>query len=174
MSLNRTGRLSLWGPAAIVFVLGCLTGCTAPANVGADTSTASPSTTRATPDPEPMVPNAYNPGKPASCDTWSAIRFASREEDETSTRVWLEGPELIDAGPLELAAGDVTLDADGKVVSYTVAAGDSGLAIGERFCVDYITVFQFNHVYPEPHPGDVLALQVDESVLFPVDPIDAP
>lgn len=137
-------------------------------------STDDPPTNPSTAAPETTVPNAYNPGKPSSCDTWSAIRFDPREENETSTRVWLEGPELTDTGPLDLAAGDVTLDHDGNLATYTVAAGDSGLAIGERFCVDYITVFQFNHIYPQPHPGDVLALRVDPSVPFPVDPIDSP
>lgn len=162
-------RLTAVATAAAVCLLSAtaLSGCTA----STPDARATPSATAAS-TPEPTVRSAYNAGKPESCETWSAIRFAPRHETDTAVRVWLEGPELTDHGPLEFAAGDVSLDSDGHPETYTVAAGDSGLAIGERFCADYITVFQFNDVYPVPHPGDVLALRVDESVLFPVDPID--
>ncbi|MDQ1124950.1 hypothetical protein [Microbacterium trichothecenolyticum] len=71
----------------------------------------------------------------------------------------LQGAQtLVDMGPSALAAGAVERTADGRIKSYTVAAGDAGDSIGERFCVDYVTVFQFNHVWPYPQPGDVLSL----------------
>ncbi len=138
---------------------------------GSGSAAQSPTPTPAS-ESEPTVPNAYNPGAPESCSTWSAIRFAPNAEGATSTSVSLEGPLLTDSGSREFAAGEVTRDAEGRLATYTVAAGDAGLAIGERFCVDYITVFQFNHIYPMPQPGDVLSLYVDESVPFPLDPID--
>lgn len=65
---------------------------------------------------------------------------------------------LIDMGPRQFAEGTVTRDADGRLATYTVAPGDAGPAIGTRFCVDYITVLQYNGVYPWPHPGDILRL----------------
>lgn len=164
-----TKRLIGVSVGAIVCLLsaGVVSGCTATTQSGTDSS----ASTVSTPTPEPTVRSADNPGKPVSCDTWSAIRFAPREETDTAVKVWLEGPELADAGPLEFAVGEVGVDDAGRLATYTVAAGDAGFAIGERFCVDYITLFQFNHVYPVPHPGDVLVLHVDESVPFPVDPI---
>lgn len=66
---------------------------------------------------------------------------------------------LVDMGPREFAQGTVTRDAEGRLATYTVAPEDAGPAIGTRFCVDYITVFQYNDVYPWPHPGDVLRLR---------------
>jgi len=65
---------------------------------------------------------------------------------------------LVDMRPSEYAKGTVTVNAEGTLATYTVAAGDAGVAIGERFCVDYITVFQYNDIYPVPHPGDVVLL----------------
>ena len=65
-----------------------------------------------------------------------------------------------DMGATEYAAGTVTYGDDGGVETYTVAAGDAPQAIGERFCVDYITMTVANDVYPswEINPGDVLQI----------------
>ncbi|MGO2747459.1 hypothetical protein [Microbacterium sp.] len=67
---------------------------------------------------------------------------------------------LVDMGPSQFANGTVTLDDEGRIATYTVAPGDAAAAIGERFCVDYVTVFQYNDIYPtfSVHPDDVLAL----------------
>jgi hypothetical protein len=65
---------------------------------------------------------------------------------------------LVDMGSTEFARGTVTRNAEGTIATYTVAAGDAGMAIGERFCVDYITVFQYNDIYPTPQAGDVVLL----------------
>ncbi|MFD5225396.1 hypothetical protein ACFWHT_07215 [Microbacterium sp. NPDC058342] len=72
--------------------------------------------------------------------------------------------ELIDLGARDYAAGDVTLGAEGKILSYTVAPGDSPIAIGDRFCVDYVTVLQYNRTWPEIDPGEVLVLSPDPTV----------
>lgn len=63
-----------------------------------------------------------------------------------------------DMGARELAAGSVTLGTDGEVQTYTVAPGDAGAAIGERFCVDYVTLLVANDTFPTIHPGDVLRI----------------
>lgn len=71
----------------------------------------------------------------------------------------LEGAQtLIDMGPAEHAQGAVTHSAQGSLATYTVVAGDAGLAIGERFCIDYVTLFQYNGIDQAPHPGDVMLL----------------
>ncbi|WP_345802612.1 LysM domain-containing protein [Microbacterium sp. AZCO] len=66
-----------------------------------------------------------------------------------------------DMGPREFAAGPVTLNDDGSVATYTVQPGDAGMAIGERFCVDYVTLFDANGKWPPAatiQPGDVLQI----------------
>ena len=84
---------------------------------------------------------------------------------QTEGRVFAElRHELIDLGPRDYAAGEATLDEAGKILSYTVAPDDSPTAIGDRFCVDYVTVLQFNHTWPEIDPGEVLVLSPDPSV----------
>ncbi|TQM34710.1 hypothetical protein [Microbacterium kyungheense] len=57
-----------------------------------------------------------------------------------------ERPPRPDRGASEYASGTATYREDGSVATYTVAAGDSGMSIGERFCVDYITLYIFNRV----------------------------
>ncbi|MGO2683188.1 hypothetical protein [Microbacterium sp.] len=68
--------------------------------------------------------------------------------------------KLVDMGPSTFANGSVTFDSAGRIATYTVAPGDAPSAIGERFCVDYVTVFQYNEVYPmfSVQPGAVLSL----------------
>ena len=66
-----------------------------------------------------------------------------------------------DMGATEFAAGTVTYGEDGGVETYTVAAGDAPQALGERFCVDYITLLVANHRFPPGktiQPGDVLQI----------------
>lgn len=63
-----------------------------------------------------------------------------------------------DRGPHDFAAVTVTYDEDGNVATYTVAPGDAGAAIGERFCIDYVSLFHVNGIHPIPRPGDVLVI----------------
>lgn len=65
---------------------------------------------------------------------------------------------LVDMGAREYANGAVSRDEQGRIAAYTVAPGDAPAAIGERFCVDYVTVMTHNGVYPTLQPGDVLSL----------------
>jgi hypothetical protein len=101
------------------------------------------------------------PGHPCDATPGNRIVFPVQAEGRVFAEV---KHELIDLGSRDYAAGDVTLDTDGKILSYTVAPGDSPIAIGDRFCVDYITVLQYNQTWPEIDPGEVLVLRPDPSV----------
>lgn len=71
------------------------------------------------------------------------------------------GGELVDMGTSVWASGEVGYNTDGLIETYTVAAGDSMIGIGERFCIDYETVRGYNDRIGanEIQPGDVLVLR---------------
>ncbi|MEJ1086850.1 LysM peptidoglycan-binding domain-containing protein [Microbacterium sp. Mu-80] len=71
------------------------------------------------------------------------------------------GGELVDMGASDLASGEVGYNADGLIETYTVESGDSLIAIGERFCIDYVTVGAYNDRFgpKQIQPGDVLILR---------------
>lgn len=74
-------------------------------------------------------------------------------------------------GESEDASGTVGMTEDGKIETYTVAPGDSLIGIGERFCIDYVTVAVYNHRFPpDPsiQPGETLILRPDPTA--PWDP----
>ena len=104
-------------------------------------------------------------GGPGDCSTNAFINIGS--DDGSAHHAKLLG-ELVDMGTSELARGPVTRDADGRIFSYEVQSGDSLIAIGERFCVDYVTVGNFNHVrgFEPIAPGDVLYLRPDPALPF--------
>ena len=84
--------------------------------------------------------------------------------------------DLVDMGAREFAAGTANLDADGDVVTYTVAPGDALYAIGERFCIaNALTIATLNHTRTI-HPGEVLLLRPERSIPWiPYhNPADAP
>lgn len=104
-------------------------------------------------------------GGPGDCTTNALITIGSADGETMHAKLL---GELVDMGESELANGPVTLDADGEIFSYEVEAGDSLIAIGERFCVDYVTVGSFNHVrgFEPIAPGDVLYLRPDPTLPF--------
>jgi len=69
----------------------------------------------------------------------------------------------------EFRSGDLILNiqtaesaaAGGGMHTYTVESGDSLIAIGQRFCVDYVTVGAYNGRFSTSviQPGDVLVLR---------------
>jgi len=89
---------------------------------------------------------AYRSG----CDEMNIARGYSGSPQATYPRP--------DRGPRDFAAVTVTYDEDGNVATYTVAPGDAGAAIGERFCIDYVSLFHVNGIHPIPRPGDVLVI----------------
>lgn len=105
-------------------------------------------------------------GGPGDCTTNSRINI--RADDDGPYHSTLLG-ELVEMGPSELASGEALTDADGEIYAYVVAPGDSPIAIGERFCIDYVTVQHHNHVRQNINPGDVLYLRPDPTLPW-VDP----
>lgn len=93
---------------------------------------------------------------PGNCTTNAAIHPYGAHDPNAR----LAG-ELTDMGATDLASGDVGYTADGLIATYTVAAGDTLVAIGERFCVDYVTVGAYNDRFgtKQIQPGDVLVLR---------------
>lgn len=104
-------------------------------------------------------------GGPGDCTTNAFINIEG--DADLTMHAKLLG-ELVEMGASELASGPVTLDADGEIFSYEVQPGDSLIAIGQRFCIDYVTVGSYNHVRGnEPiAPGDVLYLRPDPTLPF--------
>jgi LysM repeat protein len=104
-------------------------------------------------------------GGPGDCTTNAFINIGSTDGYPAYGKLL---GELVDMGEAELASGPVTLDADGEISSYEVQPGDSLIAIGERFCVDYVTVGMLNHVRGNEQiaPGDVLYLRPDPTLPF--------
>jgi len=75
---------------------------------------------------------------------------------------------LRDAGPEPGAEGVAHLDAEGRVASYTVAAGDAPSSLEDRFCLMWTSLYRLNHVWADDgktiQPGDVLILRPDPTV----------
>jgi LysM repeat protein len=71
---------------------------------------------------------------------------------------------LVDNGPTELADGTVGYDAEGRISTYTVQPGDAGESIGNRFCIDFLSLASYNgRNGPKViQPGDVLVLRPTE------------
>ncbi|MFJ4254218.1 LysM peptidoglycan-binding domain-containing protein [Microbacterium sp. NPDC090003] len=105
-------------------------------------------------------------GGPGDCTT--SARISIRAEDNEPFHSKLLG-DLVEMGPSEWASGEALTDADGEIYAYVVAPGDSPIAIGERFCIDYTTVLSHNHVRVNINPGDVLYLRPDPTLPW-VDP----
>lgn len=72
---------------------------------------------------------------------------------------WERRQPLVDLGAREFARGEVILDGDGHVVTYTVAPGDVEAVIAERLCA-YPSLASLNHVR-DLFPGQVLWLTPD-------------
>lgn len=71
------------------------------------------------------------------------------------------GGELTDMGASAYASGAVGYTDAGLIETYTVASGDTLVGIGQRFCVDYVTVGAYNDVFigKQIQPGEVLILR---------------
>lgn len=81
-------------------------------------------------------------------------------------RVFWTGPELVDRGGSDGAAGTVATDSSGSIVSYTVAAGDGEFAIGDRFCLEPYSFMKYSGLEWPVDPGDVVKLAVEPADLF--------
>lgn len=93
---------------------------------------------------------------PGNCTTNAAIHPYGPHDPHARL-----GGELVDMGVSDFASGEVGYNAEGLIETYTVAAGDTLVAIGERFCIDYVTVGAYNDRLSTKviQPGDVLVLR---------------
>ncbi|MFK0402850.1 hypothetical protein ACIQTT_11015 [Microbacterium sp. NPDC090225] len=110
-------------------------------------------------------------GGPGDCTTNARINTMADDDGPFYSKLL---GELVEMGPSELASGEVLKDDDGEIYAYMVAPGDSPIAIGERFCIDYVTVQSHNHVRVNINPGDVLYLRPDPTLpwVSPYEPFD--
>jgi LysM repeat protein len=125
-----------------------------------------PETKPAAAEPATEEPPAETPAEaePVDCvnDPTGKISIPSIEwGDNEVYGVHLLG-EIADAGPTGAAQGTASLNADGQVITYTVAEGDTFFGIGERFCIDWHSVSTYNHTLDwEIQPGQTLTLRPD-------------
>ncbi|RUR01208.1 LysM peptidoglycan-binding domain-containing protein [Labedella endophytica] len=110
-----------------------------------------------------------------------AIPAGGHGDCEASAYIWIgsdngepvhaemEGADLVDMGPQEMAMGTVEPDEQGRPLMYTVAPGDVLAVIGYRFCLYYGGSLALLNNYPggaEIQPGDVLILNADYATDF--------
>ncbi|UNK72405.1 hypothetical protein [Microbacterium sp. H1-D42] len=108
----------------------------------------------AEPAADAAAPVDTAPVDPCDKSGWIAVGMAS--PDVTN--------EIVDQGARELAAGTVGSDAEGRIVTYTVASGDAPDAIGARLCLrDAGTLAALNHTRTI-HPGQVLRIYRDPAL----------
>ncbi|MFS0712249.1 LysM domain-containing protein [Microbacterium sp. 2P01SA-2] len=72
------------------------------------------------------------------------------------------GGTITDLGPAPYASGEVGLNNEGEISTYTVASGDTAWGISDRLCIDYVTVMSYNGKSMPPveiQPGDILILR---------------
>lgn len=101
-------------------------------------------------------------GGPGDC-TGSADIYIGSVEGKTITEVLM--PEnLVDMVPRKFAEGEVGYDDQGRMATYTVAAGDVEGVIGDRFCIyngGLIGSLNGHKGYESIQPGEVLAINPD-------------
>jgi len=152
--------------AALALTAAALVGCTATAPAAVQTSEASDPTD----DTESVTAAAPTPQstEPETCSGMSEVY------GDGGGLYWERQGTLRDLGPREFAQGEVTVDADGTPLTYTVESGDVEAVIAERLCA-YPTLGSMNHVRVI-QPGQVLWLTPDpDSPSVPYySPHDAP
>jgi hypothetical protein len=132
------------------------------APVGSSANGANPTATPLRTDEDSSSATQHPDDESVGCGVLAFITTPSHELGSDAP-VELRG-ELVDRGASASASGPVGYNADQQIESYTVAQGDSLMGIGERFCVDFVTVAVYNHRFsPNPtiQPGDVLTMRPD-------------
>ena len=108
-------------------------------------------------------------GGPGDC-TGTAVLMQGGNRADAPAYAQLLGSRPIDMGARPGASGGAITDAHG-LRAYVVAPNDGLIAIGERFCVDYLSLSGFNHVRSSIHPGRELILRPDPTIPW-VDPYE--
>ncbi len=100
-------------------------------------------TPRYTPLPPSPIPAPTPTERDLSvCDarTLAVIHY---ERVNSYTDEMLLSGDFIDHGPNKYANGTVELNDEGKPTYYTVASGDTRYGIGERFCIDELSLYSY-------------------------------
>lgn len=153
MTLREPGRRSAWVRrlfvvAGLGMVIG-LAGCTVVPTVREAASTPAATAAGSSLTPEPSATGGTGASKPTNEPTSAGAslhecrtpaRYDSYQLDENSARKWAISGVPIDAGVMRAAGGDASSD----LTRYTVAAGDSFVGIGARFCVDSVHLMLIN------------------------------
>lgn len=95
----------------------------------------------------------------SGCDA-PADLFIGAIGTETITEILLPG-NLVDTGPRDFAQGEVGYDDQGRIATYTVAAGDVEGVIGARLCIyngGLIGSLNGHKGYEPIQPGEVLVI----------------
>ena len=139
---------------ALSLTAAVLAGCSAIAPAAVQTSKASAPTA----DTEPVTEATPAPGsiEPETCSGMSEVY------SYTDGLYWERQGTLRDLGAREFAHGEVTVDAEGTPVTYTVEPGDVEAVVAERLCA-YPGLGSMNH-RRDIHPGQVLWLTPDPDV----------
>jgi hypothetical protein len=183
--MNRNAKIATWSAVALI-VAGLVVG--AGYTVVTVTSAIPPTPTpelsmparSATPAPEPtaVLPKTEQEraGGAENCHPLAQIQI-SGEVDSNGNLI--EHAELrtepIDFGPREGANGIVSVNGQGKIVSYTTVAGDNLDGIETRLCTDMDTVARYNGVgyAPGEHTwkiGETFVIRPDPDVPW-IDPV---
>lgn len=137
--------------AVLALTAAALAGCTTATPAAVHTSKASAPTAVAEPVTEPaQTPEST---EPEICSGMSEVY------GDSDGLYWERQGTLRDLGAREFARGEVTLDADGTPVTYTVEPGGVEAVVAERLCA-YPTLSSMNH-RRDIHPGQVLWLTPD-------------
>jgi hypothetical protein len=168
MSMQRSAKVSMAVSAAVIVGLAVLAAPAVSLFAGAggpvgdrtegSTASAEPNTEVAAEASSPPSPG------PTPKDPLQAAAWEIGCDDFAKVGHYASAPKPSprpDKGAREFANGTATFGADGGVETYTVAAGDAGIAIGERFCVDWVTVFVANGKWAPAdtiQPGDVIQI----------------
>lgn len=105
---------------------------------------------------------------PDGCTTFAMIEIKGTQtgdQPETITAELLGEP--VDQGARKGATGTVHRDSEGRIVSYTAAAGDAISTIGERLCMDDQYLASYNYVGESRGEH---ALQPNETLIVRPDP----
>ena len=129
-----------------------LAGCTATSEPDAVAETVAPVVETATPEPDAGAAPKPDP-EPTGPETCSRM---SEVVSDSGGLYWERQGTLRDLGARPFAEGEVTLDAEGIPVTYTVAPGDVEAVIAERLCA-YPNLGWMNHVR-DIYPDQVLWL----------------
>ena len=158
------------GASITLTVLLAMTGC---AFGTTDAATTSPGTTAAVP-PQPtstQAPESSSTDAPGAEDTCDVLARVDWQEQSAGWKQ-VAGGVPFDNGERSGAAGTAHLNANGRVIGYTVAAGDAPSVIEDRFCIDHVSVLRFNGYWvggdgKDIAPGDYLYLAPNPDVPNP-------